>query len=157
VSPPADRRKKDPRRLTISQVLDLVQSLADEHYQGDVQTNILSIFNELNSDNKRTFLRKSMMLHWEQQIQLANNDMGDVVLDTETRIDRVSVDSERKQISDLNYSEQIKLKSWMIKVFFLLGLVFFGFFILASYYIGQVDMKTILSHLTAVIEMIFGK
>ena len=157
MSPPADRRKKDPRRLTISQVLDLVQSLADEHYQGDVQTNILSIFNELNSDNKRTFLRKSMMLHWEQQIQLANNDMGDVVLDTETRIDRVSVDSERKQISDLNYSEQIKLKSWMIKVFFLLGLVFFGFFILASYYIGQVDMKTILSHLTAVIEMIFGK
>lgn len=119
-------RRKDPKqRMTITQILDFMQNTADEQYQGDLQNNSLAIFNLLAPGDKKTFLRKSLMLQWEHQIDLAKGGLQDVIIDQELVIDRSSVNLERKSIESLNYAEQVKLKTWLWKVIFLIALLCF--------------------------------
>lgn len=143
--------------MSISQILEFMQNTADEEYLGDLQNNMLAIFNQLSLGDKKTFLRKSLMLHWEQQIDLAKGGMQDVVVDKELTIDRTSVDLERKSIKDLNYEEQIKLKSWFMKVTFLVGTALFIAIIAFTYYTGGADpenAKGVLGYLKDLFELL---
>lgn len=153
-----DRRRKELPRLTVSQVVDKMQHVADVDYKGDLQNNILPIFNEMPPGDKRTYLRKSLLLHWEKQIELANNGMQDVVIDKDkdTRIDPSSVAAERKQISDFNYHEQVKLKSWLIKAFFLGSLMLIVAFTVTSVLVGTFDISKTAGQIETIIEILFG-
>ena len=80
----AVERRKDPKqRLTITQILDLMQRNADEQYNGDLPNNALAIFNQLSTGDKKTYLRKSLLLLWEEQITLAQSGMMDIKIDQE--------------------------------------------------------------------------
>jgi len=117
----AQDRRKAPR-LTITEILDLMQKKADLEFQGNLQDNILHIFNTLNMGDKRTYLRKSLMMLWEEQIKLAECGMQDVVVDQDTRINPVTVEMERLSLmADDRYAQQ-KLKVWMYQILFILGI-----------------------------------
>lgn len=120
-------RRQTPRK-TISQILDEMQAQADEQHSGDLPTYALAIFNTLPKGDQRTFLRKSITLHWRDQIERAQASMTDIVVD-DIRIDPISVEKERIDIEELNRVELIKMKTWLNKVIFIAGLGSFVIFI----------------------------
>lgn len=150
-------RRKDPKpRLTITQVLDLLQETADTEYAGDLQNNILAAFNKLPVNDKKTFLRKSLMLLWEHQVETAKASMQDIVIDQETRIDQAAVVEERKSIESVNAEEQLKLKTWFHKVLFILGIVGFIVVVVGSLTIGGgASVSDMLKDLQKIVELLF--
>jgi len=154
VSEKLDRRRT--HRLTITQVLDEMQQIADTDFQGDLPDNALSVFNTLSEDDRKTFLRRSLELHWKNQIELAKNGMQDVVVEHEVVIDPVSVEKERKSIEEVEVEEQLRLKTWMSKVTFTLGLVVFGAIILITYFYGgsSANITDILKRLNGVADLL---
>lgn len=149
-----DRRKAP--RLTITQILEEMQHQADVDFQGDLPDNALTIFNRLNVGDKKTFLRRSLELHWQNQIELARTGMQDVVIEHEVVIDPVSVEKERKSFEDVELEEQLRLKTWMSKVTFTLGLVLFGAIILITYFYGgsSANITDILKRLNGVADLL---
>lgn len=130
-------RRKDPRpRLTITQILDQMQQVADNEYGGDLQNNVLPVFTKLAANDKKTLLRKSLLLIWEHQVEMAKASMQDIVIDQETRIDQVAVVEERKNIDAVNAEEQIKLKTWFHKVVFIVGVLLFIAVVAGSLMVG---------------------
>lgn len=148
-------RRKAPR-LTITQILEEMQHQADIDFQGDLPDNAVTIFNRLNVGDKKTFLRRSLELHWHNQIELAKTGMQDIVVEQEVVIDPVSVEKERKAIEDVEVEEQLRLKTWMSKVAFTLGLVVFAAIILITYFYGgsSSNITDILKRLNSVADLL---
>ena len=96
------QRRISPR-MTITQILDSMQSIADTEHTGDLENNALKIFSRLTPDNKRTYLRKSLRMFWEQQVDLAQQGgdelMHEIVIDNEIRIDPIEVAKEREAMA----------------------------------------------------------
>lgn len=150
-----DRRKA--KRLTISQILDRMQREADTNYQGDLPNNVSAIFSKLSVDDRKTFLRRSLELHWSNQIELAKNGMQDIVIEPDAVIDPVSVEKEKKSIEDMEVEEQIKLKMWMSKVSFSVGMVVLITIILVTYFYGPTssNVDDLLKRLNTVADFLF--
>ena len=148
-------RRKAPR-LTITQILEEMQHQADIDFQGDLPDNAVTIFNRLNVGDKKTLLRRSLELHWHNQIELAKTGMQDVVIEQDVVIDPVSVEKERKAIEDVEVEEQLRLKTWMSKVAFTLGLVVFAAIILITYFYGgsSSNITDILKRLNSVADLL---
>ncbi len=120
-----ERRKDQKPRLTITQILDQMQQVADNEYGGDLQNNVLVVFTKLAVNDKKTLLREGLLLIWEHQVEMAKASMQDIVIDQETCIDQAAVIEERKSIEVVNSEEQLKLKTWFHKVVFVVGIVLF--------------------------------
>ena len=151
-------RRRDPKpRLTITQILDQMQRVADEEYGGDLQNNVLAIFTKLAAGDKKTLLRKGLLLIWEQQVELAKASMQDIVIDQETRIDQVAVVEERKKIEEVNAEEQIKLKTWIHKVGFVVSILLYVGIIGGTLAIGGtgVSVTDMIKDLQKVFELLF--
>lgn len=127
-------RRKRPRRRTITQILDIMQEKADIHYFGDLHNNGLEIFKTLEEGDQKTFLRQSLMLHWERQIERARVHLEDVVIDDDIRIDPVAVEKERMSIEDLNQAELIKMRTWLHKFLAIVGTTLFCGMLLIFYF-----------------------
>jgi hypothetical protein len=153
-----ERRKDGKSRATITQILEKMQAVADEKYIGDLQNNTLAIFSTLSTDEKRTFLRRSLMLQWEKQIELATAGLHEVEIEKDVRIDPVAVQTERKSIEDFNYEEQLKLKTWMHKAIFVIGVSCFAVVILLTFFVGKdgVDVEGMIGQLNGVLKLITG-
>lgn len=154
---PVERRREPRSRLTITQVLDLMQKKADELYEGELQNQALEVFEALSEGDRKTFLRKSLLLHWENQIELAKVGMQDIVIDQDTCIDPVAVEKERKSIEEINVEEQLRLKTWMHKAFFVIGVVCFAIVIGISTIAGNdtgTSSTEVIKQLNAVIELL---
>ena len=122
------QRRTKPR-LTITQILDSMQSIADTEYTEDLEGNLLKIFNRLPQDSRWTYLRRSLRMFWEMQVDLARSGgeelPREIVVDNEVRIDPVEVAVERRTIEAMEPYEISTFKSWMLK-FSLVSLVFMG-------------------------------
>lgn len=150
-------RRKDPKpRLTITQILDQMQQVADNEYGGDLQNNVLTVFTKLAAGDKKTLLRKSLLLIWEHQVEIAKASMQDIVIDQETRIDQAAVVEERKNIDAVNAEEQIKLKTWFHKVVFVLGVVLFIGVVGGTLVVGGtgVSVTDMLKDLQKIVELL---
>lgn len=150
-------RRKDPKpRLTITQILDQMQQVADNEYGGDLQNNVLPVFTKLAANDKKTLLRKSLLLIWEHQVEMAKASMQDIVIDQETRIDQVAVVEERKNIDAVNAEEQIKLKTWFHKVLFVLGVLLFIGVVAGTLMVGGsgVSVTDMLKDLQKIVELL---
>lgn len=95
-----DRRKASVPRATISQILQFMQDEADLNHAGDVETYALTIFNQLGTDDKRTFLRQSVRALWEKQIELSLKSIDPVVVDAELTIEPDKVIQEEQALED---------------------------------------------------------
>ena len=153
-----ERRKDGKSRATITQILEKMQAVADDKFIGDLQNNTLAVFATLTTDEKRTFLRRSLMLQWEKQIELATAGLHEVEIEKDVRIDPVSVQTERKSIEDFNYEEQLKLKTWMHKAIFVIGVSCFAVVILLTFFVGKdgVDVEGMIGQLNGVLKLITG-
>lgn len=116
-----DRRKTPRQASNIKKILDQMQDMADERHSGDLQGNVLSIFSQLPSADKKTFLRKSLMLHWENFIAEETEDIEF----SGVKINAEDVRLERENINELNAREQLKLKSWLTKAAAILATIAF--------------------------------
>lgn len=152
----ADRRKGIPRK-TISQILEEMQVIADKDFGGDLQKYGLEILQRFSESDQKTFLRKSLMLHWERQIDLARSDLSDIVLGDEVRIDPVAVERERLSIDELNQAELIKLKTWLHKALFTIAAIGFVIIVAVAYFTESLvgNAKDIMEILTDVVKIIF--
>lgn len=142
---------------TSHQVMDKMQRIADANYHGAIRENIIEIFDQLHPVDRQTFLRKCMILYWENDIDHTHAALSDIRIDSDTSIDLDIVRYERKDLKELDVAEQIKLKTWLNKAFVIFGAVFFVGIFLASAVFGLLDMKKVsetLDSLTAIFNIL---
>lgn len=151
-----ERRKDQKPRLTITQILDQMQQVADNEYGGDLQNNVLVVFTKLAVNDKKTLLRKGLLLIWEHQVEMAKASMQDIVIDQETCIDQAAVIEERKSIEVVNSEEQLKLKTWFHKVVFVLGVLLFIGVVAGTLVVGGsgVSVTDMLKDLQKIVELL---
>jgi len=104
-----ERRRNPKPRLTITEILNQMQQFADEHHDGDLQNNTMSVFSKLSADSKRTFLRRSLMTLWETQIDLARSGYQEIIIEDDMRIFADEVIKERNEIEAGAPAEKTKL------------------------------------------------
>ena len=106
-----ERRHTKVARLTITEILDKMQSLADTYFDGDLQNNTPAIFNKLSRESKRTFLRRSLLTLWELQIDLARTGYQEIVVEDDLRIHPEKVEQERQELEAAGSKDQRKFNS----------------------------------------------
>lgn len=152
-----DRRRTPKPRLTINQILDYMQAIADDELGGNVQDHVLLIFSRLSPDDRKTYLRKTLRMLWEKQIEQAKAGESEVILDEELRINPDSVNEERKNIESKSYQEQAKLKMWFTKVFLGAAILIFGGLIGMSYYMdgSNANAEPLMRQIDKVTRLLF--
>lgn len=118
----SNERRKTSVRLTITQILERLQEIADVDFRGILQDNALAIFNRLPDDDKKTFLRHALALLWERQIELAQRGIKDIIID-DVLIDLQAVEVERGSIEDKSEEEMLKLSHYIARVIFISAFV----------------------------------
>ena len=169
---PIERRQGRPKRNTITQILEIMQDRADVEFNGNLPDNLLIVFSDLEIDDKRTFLRRSLEALWEKQIEYAEKGLSEVVLQapieadadsgqppvSEVRINPVEVKTERESINNTSADEQRKLRKWLVNV--ILGFMFIMFIvtILFTSLYGENDINAIFEagkSLNSLFDMLF--
>lgn len=151
------RERRIPR--TSHQVVDKMQRLADHHHDGLLRDNVMEIFEQLHPVDRQTFLRKSLLLHWENDIDRAVEALEDIKVDKETSIDMGVVQHERKDLRSIDAEEQIKLKTWMNKAFLVIGSSTFILVVLFTLVMGAAGSKkgsTLMDTLLSIFELVKG-
>lgn len=151
---PKERRATRKPRLTINQILETMQNHADDNYNGNLQDNILTIYNTLSTDDKRTYLRKSYEALLDKQLAYAQEGLHEIVIagetsgngtpeKTEVRISPVEVRSERDSITASTPEEQKRLRQWVLKLMLVVMFLMFISIIFFTAFYGTYDAKTI--------------
>lgn len=151
------RERRIPR--TSHQVVDKMQKLADQNYGGLLRDNVVEIFEQLHPVDRQTFLKKSLLFHWESDIDRAVEALEDIKIDKETSIDMGVVQHERKDLSGIDAEEQIKLKTWMNKAFLIIGSLTFIFVVLFTLVMGAAGSEkgsTLMDTLLSIFELVKG-
>ena len=151
------RERRIPR--TSHQVVDKMQRLADHSHGGLLRDNVMEIFEQLHPVDRQTFLRKSLLLHWENDIDRAVEALEDIKVDKETSIDMGVVQHERKDLKSIDAEEQIKLKTWMNKAFLIIGSSTFILVVLFTLVMGAAGSKkgsTLMDTLLSIFELVKG-
>ena len=151
------RERRIPR--TSHQVVDKMQRLADRDHGGLLRDNVMEIFEQLHPVDRQTFLKKSLLLHWENDIDRAVEALEDIKVDKETSIDMGVVQHERKDLSSIDAEEQIKLKTWMNKAFLVIGSSTFVLVVLFTLVMGAAGSEkgsTLLDTLLSIFELVKG-
>lgn len=151
------RERRIPR--TSHQVVDKMQRLADHSHGGLLRDNVMEIFEQLHPVDRQTFLRKSLLLHWENDIDRAVEALEDIKVDKETSIDMGVVQHERKDLRSIDAEEQIKLKTWMNKAFLIIGSSTFILVVLFTLVMGAAGSEkgsTLMDTLLSIFELVKG-
>lgn len=151
------RERRIPR--TSHQVVDKMQRLADHSHGGLLRDNVMEIFEQLHPVDRQTFLKKSLLLHWENDIDRAVEALEDIKVDKETSIDMGVVRHERKDLTTIDAEEQIKLKTWMNKAFLVIGSSSFVLVVLFTLVMGAAGSEkgsTLLDTLLSIFELVKG-
>lgn len=151
------RERRIPR--TSHQVVDKMQRLADHNHGGLLRDNVMEIFEQLHPVDRQTFLKKSLLLHWENDIDRAVEALEDIKVDKETSIDMGVVQHERKDLRTIDAEEQIKLKTWMNKAFLVIGSSTFVLVVLFTLVMGAAGSEkgsTLLDTLLSIFELVKG-
>jgi hypothetical protein len=151
------RERRIPR--TSHQVVDKMQRLADRDHGGLLRDNVMEIFEQLHPVDRQTFLKKSLLLHWENDIDRAVEALEDIKVDKETSIDMGVVQHERKDLRSIDAEEQIKLKTWMNKAFLIIGSSTFILVVLFTLVMGAAGSEkgsTLMDTLLSIFELVKG-
>ena len=144
---------------TSHQVVDKMQRLADHNHGGLLRDNVMEIFEQLHPVDRQTFLKKSLLLHWENDIDRAVEALEDIKVDKETSIDMGVVQHERKDLKGIDAEEQIKLKTWMNKAFLIIGSSTFVLVVLFTLVMGAAGSEkgsTLMDTLLSIFELVKG-
>lgn len=108
-------RRKNTLRPTISQILSNMQSVADLDFRGDLENNAIIIFDHLSEGDRRTFMRHSLKLLWERQIDLTQRGIRDIMID-DVVFDLQAIASERNYIENQNEEGLDRLKVTIARI-----------------------------------------
>jgi hypothetical protein len=161
-APPLSRpkeRRGTKARSTINQILEKMEEEADVHYQGNLPDNAVKIFTWLPIDDRRTFLRHSLNLLWAKRIELAQKGLQDIIIEEKVRIDPTTVLAERKNLEAADIQEQMKLKTFVFKTFFILGILIFSGILTWSWFYGSSagNTESLLKNLNKIVEILLTK
>ena len=151
------RERRIPR--TSNQVVEKMQRLADQSHGGHLHDNVMEIFEKLHPVDRQTFLKKSLLLHWENDIDRAVETLEDIRVDKETSIDMDVVRYERRDLSAIDAEEQIKLKTWMNIAFLVIGSsasILAVFFTLVMHAAGSEKGSKLMDTLLSIFELVKG-
>lgn len=161
LSPPTrpKERRGTKARATINQILEKMEEEADVNYQGNLPDNAVKIFALLPIDDRRTFLRHSLNLLWAKRIELAQKGLQDIVIEESVRIDPTAVQVERKNLEEADIHEQMKLKTFVFKTFFILGILIFSGILTWSWFYGSSagNTESLLKNLNKIVEILLTK
>ena len=161
LSPPTrpKERRGTKARATINQILEKMEEEADVNYQGNLPDNAVKIFTLLPIDDRRTFLRHSLNLLWAKRIELAQKGLQDIVIEESVRIDPTAVQVERKNLEEADIEEQMKLKTFVFKTFFILGILVFSGIMAWSWFYGSSagNTESLLKNLNKIVEILLTK
>lgn len=104
-------------KVTLQAVIVKIKGIAANHYDDKIYDNILPIFNHLNKDEKRVFLRglSNILFIVEDKILFDKQELESIRAGIETT--KQNIDNEIRVIQQTNELELIKLKSWGVKAF----------------------------------------
>lgn len=116
-APPDTRVAPAPTtpKVTLQAVILKVKFIAKDQYEDKVYDNILSIYNQLETIEKRVLLKGLISLCFivEDKLLVENVTMNEVK--TVVKEAQDSIHSDIVDIEKINKIELIKLKSWMVK------------------------------------------
>lgn len=122
--------------ITVVGVINKIKYIADTKYDGKVYDNIMSIFNKLNTDEKRVLLRGLMNICFIFEDKFVVETQAIDEVKSLVRENKDTIESEIENIEQFNQRELIRLKTWLVKtvvksiigsfVLFSLGLIMFG-------------------------------
>lgn len=103
-------------RVTLTAVVNKVRAIAIEEYDNHVYENILSIFNQLETEEKRVLLRGmvSVVLILEEKAERPDEEQLNRI-EEEIHSARASMHQDVENIEEYNRLELIRLRSWFIK------------------------------------------
>lgn len=104
-----------PPKVTLQGVIIKIKEIAADQYDGKIYDNILSIFNQLETPEKRVFLKGLINLCFivEDRILSDSVTMGQVKTAVEDA--KETIQAEIGDIEKINKIELIRLKSWFVK------------------------------------------
>ena len=123
-------------QITVVAVINKIKYIADSKHEGKVYDNIMSIFNKLNTDEKRVLLKGLMNICFifEDKFVVETQAIEEVKVLVKENKD--TIETEIENIEQFNQKELIRLKTWLVKtvvksvigsfVLFSLGLIMFG-------------------------------
>lgn len=133
------RHKKSVDDLTVR-----IRQIADDQYDGDIECNMLDIFNVL-TDEERTVMIRHFM--GSQFLFMKGNLICNIKPPVVSEVEK-----ERQDIEKFNKMELIKLKSWLARATLVLGL-FFSFLAMV---IGGGSIKDYMKDVISVWDSIMG-
>lgn len=126
MTPPVERRKVP--RLTIGQILQKMRQISQSKYEGDTMSHAVTIFRQLLEEEQQTFLRHSINLINEQLLEERTAVVCPVLPESAT-IDIPVLQEELDEIERSNQIENIRFRSFFLKLVMIVAFVFFlGFF-----------------------------
>lgn len=140
-------------KLKLQTILKKVKEIADDQFDGEVSDNILSIFNQLSTPEKRILLKGLINICMLLEKSVLTSELDNETLATKENISEIkttvktaedAIHDDIFNIEAFNQKEMIKLRSWMVKFFSIGGvLAVVGFFtvifLLSSDKQGMID------------------
>jgi hypothetical protein len=136
-------------KVKLQNVLKKVKIIADDQFEGEVTDNILSIFNQLPTVEKRTLLKGMINICILLEKNVLTNDIDVDAIVTKENVEEIkttikttedAIHDDILSIDLFNQKEMIRLKTWMFK-FFSIGGVLGIFGILALLFMLSNDKE----------------
>lgn len=113
-------------KLKLQTILKKVKEIANDQFDGEVSDNILSIFNQLSTPEKRILLKGLINICMLLEKSVLTSELENETLATKESIDEIkttvktaedAIHDDIFNIEAFNQKEMIKLRSWMVKFF----------------------------------------
>lgn len=105
--------------------------IADNDYNGHVNDNVLNIFNDLNEDERKLFLRGVVHIHSLVVGDVDTLPKREIVkakrIEEREAIEKSDIDAEDEMMEFFNKRHKLKMKMWFIKM---VGMGLMGFLLL---------------------------
>lgn len=154
--------KRTKTKVSLASVILKIRTIANDHYHGKVYDNILPIFNQLTTVEKRILLRGLMGICFivEDKILAETETVRDIKHQVETTVKR-SVDDKTSETEEKleieNQKQLISMKGWMFK---LVSFGIIGFLLLAMLFswlaTGKVDFLDKMKWLEEAFKLVMG-
>lgn len=112
--PPVQAPQPAPR-VSLQGVITKIKDIAADQYEGKVYDNILSIFNQLETPEKRVFLKGLINLCFIVEDRILADSVTMNQVKTAVEDAKETIQAEIGDIEKINKIELIRLKSWFVK------------------------------------------
>lgn len=141
------RERRVEKRASFSEINEAMQLEADKRYEGNLEDNALTIFNQLTTSEKRTFLRYAVLAIASIKKEIAFKERAEPP--------EPHVDSELKKLKEFETEEHQKFVNFLTRLFFTVLIVVFILFVaFAMLYGNEEIISSIPKRLTEVLDIL---